>query len=72
MYNFNCKKINAAKVKMSPGHAVVRHLEEGGLDPGHGEGDGLDGVVEDPEGASELDGPHVANVLRKKRQALRG
>ena len=45
-------------------------LEERRLDARHAERHRLDGVVQDAEGARELDGANVANVLGKERKTL--
>ena len=56
-----------------PQHARGREqivLEEGRLDPGHTEGDRLDGGVGESVRARKLHRAHVANVLGQEGEAL--
>ena len=50
--------------------SVFSYLKESRLDPGHGEGDGLDGGVGDAVGAGELDVADVADVLVEEGDGL--
>ena len=50
--------------------SVLSYLKESRLDPGHGEGDGLDGGVGDAVGAGELDVADVADVLVEEGDGL--